>query len=151
MEQNYVTVTLCIRMLQSIIICSTGLLVLAQAYTVCCGDRVPANLQQQQHRALQQERRMHSCRFGHDDDSIYSGCWHNRPRPILAHCCVTRARVADLEPPPPPPLLLRPCQQTHTASALVDRGRRAVAAAASLLPTRCPQPIALRTWATPAT
>ena len=36
---------------------SIGLLVLAQAYTVCCGDCVPANLQQQ-HRALQREGRI---------------------------------------------------------------------------------------------
>jgi len=36
---------------------SIGLLVLAQAYTACCGDRVPANLQQQ-HRALQREGRI---------------------------------------------------------------------------------------------
>ena len=36
---------------------SIDLLVLAQAYTVGCGDHVPANLQQQ-HRALQREGRI---------------------------------------------------------------------------------------------
>jgi len=31
---------------------------LAQVYTVCCGDRLPANLQQQQQRAWQREGRI---------------------------------------------------------------------------------------------
>ena len=95
---------------------SIGLLVLAQAYTVCCGDCVPANLQQQ-HRALQRE-----------------GCIAARH-------------------PSPPPLRPSPCQQTHTAYSLSRPGspcrtmsidlHSKVIQHPNLLPTRCPQPIAL--------
>jgi len=56
--------------LQQMTMASIGLLVLAQAYTVCCGDRVPDNLQQQ-HRALQREGRIAA------DSAVrmnYSGC-----------------------------------------------------------------------------
>jgi len=87
---------------------SIGLLVLAQAYTVCCGDRMPANLQQQQ-RALQRgciavdsAMRITTVDVNIIGLDLYS-----------AHCCVTQARVADVEPPPPLLLRPQPCQQTH--------------------------------------
>jgi len=56
-------------------------------------------------------------------------------------CPVPAPTTADRTEPVPRP----PCQQTHTAFSLSRPGSpcRAVAAAASLLPTRCPQPIAL--------